>query len=384
MRKLIIAILFTVTLPLIVNAATSENVAPEGRKRIVVLDPGHGGTRPGKVQGKVYEEQLNLDVSLEVKRQLATKMPDLEVHLTRYSDSMYDANRDVDNRMRAEYANRLGADLTVGIHANAHEKTTVRGGEVWILSLNDKVLNYNKKKAGKFADEEGDYIAVENIDRSSMGFMLALARQLDNEPRNRNFARVLCSNFTKIGLYDRGVFDSVVWTLLYYLEGPGALVEMGYMSNPEELKYLTSERGQREIAGAISDAIVYFIRGLDAAEEYAAGGVAGGSVEQNTAKIAEQKVDAKPQTEAAVKDASGKGYTIQLISSKSEVDINDSQFKEYRGRVMLVMGVGTWKYKYCYGSYASAEAAKSDLAEVRKTFKDAYLVRYEAGKLVTK
>jgi N-acetylmuramoyl-L-alanine amidase len=46
------------------------------------------------------------------------------------------------------------------------------------------------------------------------------------------------------------------------------------------------------------------------------------------------------------------------------------------------MGTGSWCYKYCFGSYASAEEAKSDLAEVRKSFKDAYVVRYEAGKLV--
>lgn len=355
-----------------------ENVTSEERKRVVVLDPGHGGSRPGKVAGKIYEKTLNLEVALEVKEQLADKMPDLEVHLTRYRDSMYDANRDLDNRMRAEYANRMRADLTVGIHANAHDNTTVHGGEVWILSLNDKVLNYNKQKANSFADE-GDYIDIQNIDRSSMGFMLALARQLDNEPRNRNFARVLCNNFKKIGLYDRGVYDSVVWTLLYYLEGPGALVEMGYMSNSEELKYLSSEKGKKEIAGAISDAIVYFIQGLDTAEEYAAKGASMVDTAQPTTSAEQPKSSAKTETKS---DASGAGYTIQLISSKTKVDINDSQFKAYRGRVMLVMGSGTWQYKYCYGSYATAEDAKRDLAEVRKSFKDAYVVRYKAGKLV--
>ena len=372
MRKLIIAILFVLALPVVVNAAGSENVAPQKRQRVVVLDPGHGGSRPGKAIGKTYEKTLNLDVALEVRSQLAEKMPDLVVYLTRSCDSMYDANRDVDNRMRAEFANRMGADLTVGIHANAHDNTAVRGGEVWILSLNDKVLNYNKQKANRFADE-GDYIDIENIDRSSMGFMLALARQLDNEPRNRNFARVLCNNFTKIGLHDRGVFDGVVWTLLYYLEGPGALVEMGYMSNPEELKYLFSERGMREVAGAISDAIVYFIKGLDTAGDYA--------VEGESTPVENRAVADKSADKESVADASGSGYTIQLISSKSLVDVNDSQFKAYRGRVMMVEGSGTWKYKYCYGSYATAEAAKSDLSEVRKSFKDAYVVRYKDGKL---
>lgn len=378
MRKLIIVLLLAILQPMLANAGDGTDVVSEKRRRVVVLDPGHGGVRPGKPAGKVLEKTLNLDVALEVRRQLAEKMPELEVHLTRYSDSMYDANRDVDNRLRAEYANRLCADLTVGIHANAHENTSVCGGEVWILSLNDKVLNYNKQKANRFADE-GDYIDIENIDRSSMGFMLALARQLDNEPRNRNFARALCNNFKAIGLRDRGVFDSVVWTLLYYLEGPGALLEMGYMSNPAELKYISSERGKREIAGAISDAIVYFIRSLDTAEEYAASDVQGDV--QGDVPTATEGAYVAERRDATCVDASGEGYTIQLISSKTEVDVNDSQFKAYRGRVMLVMGSGSWRYKYCYGSYASQQEAKADLAEVRKSFKDAYVVRYKAGKL---
>ena len=361
MRKLIIVLLLAILQPMLANAGDGTDVVSEKRRRVVVLDPGHGGVRPGKPAGKVLEKTLNLDVALEVRRQLAEKMPELEVHLTRYSDSMYDANR-------------LHADLTVGIHANAHENTSVCGGEVWILSLNDKVLNYNKQKANRFADE-GDYIDIENIDRSSMGFMLALARQLDNEPRNRNFARALCNNFKAIGLRDRGIFDSVVWTLLYYLEGPGALLEMGYMSNPAELKYISSEKGKREIAGAISDAIVYFIRSLDTAEEYAASDV------QGDVPTATEGASVAERRDATCVDASGEGYTIQLISSKTEVDVRDSQFKAYRGRVMLVMGSGSWRYKYCYGSYSSQQEAKADLAEVRKSFKDAYVVRYKAGKL---
>ena len=381
MRKLIIALLLLIILPLFANAKNATFVASPERKRVVVLDPGHGGSRPGKPAGKILEKDLNLDVAKEVRRQLAVKMPELVVHLTRYSDSMYHTNRNTDNRLRAERANALGADLTIGIHANAHDNTSVRGGEVWILSLNDQVLNYNKQKANKFASE-GDYIDIESIDRSSMGFMLALARQLDNEPRNRNFAQVLCKNLKSKGLHDRGVFDSVVWTLLYYLEGPGALVEMGYMSNPEELKYLSSDKGKREIAEAISDAVVYFIKSLDAAGAYALNGSS--QSEEQVPPISEEKPTNSVEELPSAEQEPTEGYTIQLLSSKCEVDVNDSQFKEYRGRVRLIMGSGTWCYKYCFGSYTSKEAAKGDLAKIRERFKDAYIVHFKNGKLVTK
>ena len=72
------------------------------------------------------------------------------------------------------------------------------------------------------------------------------------------------------------------------------------------------------------------------------------------------------------------------MSSLKEVNINASQFKSYKGRVRLVMGSGNYKYKYCYGAYATAEEAKAELAEIRKSFKDAYVVRFRDGSIVTK
>jgi N-acetylmuramoyl-L-alanine amidase len=67
-----------------------------------------------------------------------------------------------------------------------------------------------------------------------------------------------------------------------------------------------------------------------------------------------------------------------------EVDINDYQFKEYKGKVRLIMGSGKYKFKYCYGSYKSSADAQEDLNHARKTFKDAYIVKYNNGAIVAK
>lgn len=75
MRNLIIALLVSLMLPVVANAQQAGNVVESPRKRVVVLDPGHGGPRPGKVVGKVHEADIVLDISKEVRRQLATKMP---------------------------------------------------------------------------------------------------------------------------------------------------------------------------------------------------------------------------------------------------------------------------------------------------------------------
>lgn len=366
MRNLIIALMLLVLLPVGVNAAEAENVAPEGRKRVVVIDPGHGGPRPGKVMKDIAEEHYVLDVSKEVRKQLKTKMSDLEVYLTRSSDSAYHEKQAEDNKRRAEFANRKGADLYVSIHANAHEKTTVNGCEVWVLTLNERLMNQNQGQAARYADD-GDFIAPEDIDRTSQGFMMAVARQLENEPFSRFFAEECCRNMSSYGLKNLGVKAGPVFTVLYYFEGPGVIVELAYLTNSEDYAYLSKKGAKTEMATAISDAIVSYFKALD--------GDASEPAESADESTTESVEEATPLTE---------GYTIQLISSTTEVDKSDYQFKEYKGRVELYMGTGRYKYKYCYGSYATREAAREELEHARKTFKDAYVVRFKDGNIVAK
>ena len=378
MRNLIIALLVALMLPVVANASDGCNVAQDGRKRVVVLDPGHGNPRPGKVVGKVREADIVLDVSKEVRRQLATKMPDLDVYLTRHSDSSYHANQNTDNRMRAEFANEKGADLTIGIHANALGNTSVKGCEAWVLSLDAALMEQNSNRANLFADD-GDALDINDLDTKSMGFIKVLTRQLDNEPRNRMFAQQCCDNIKKCGLGSLGVKSGKIWTMLYYLEGHGVLIEIGYMTNPSDLAYITSDKGKKEIATAITNAIVSFFNGLDA--------ISGDEVAPQAASSttsASSSASKTPQTESVAGETVSKGFTIQLISSLSEVDIYDYQFKGYKGRVRLLMGTGRYKYKYCYGSYSTREAAKRDLAEAQKTFKDAYIVYFEGENILTK
>ena len=371
MRNLIITLIVALLMPVVANAHQSANVAQEGRKRVVVLDPGHGNPRPGKAVGKVHEADIVLDISKEIRRQLATKMPDLDVYLTRHSDSSYHANQNTDNRMRAEFANSKGADLTVGIHANALENTKVSGCEAWVLSLDEALMKQNDSRANLFADD-GDALNINDLDTKSMGFIKVLTRQLDNEPRNRMFAQQCCDNIQKLGLKSLGVKSGKIWTMLYYLEGHGVLVEIGYMTNPSDFAYITSSKGKKEIAEALANAIVSFFKSLDAIS---------GDEPQPESVATEEPATSEVQTEEAELN---EGYAIQLISSTYEVDTRDYQFKSYKGRVRLLMGTGRYKYKYCYGSYATRDAAKQDLAEVQKTFKDAYIVYYEDKSIVTK
>lgn len=371
-RNIKLAFLLVAMLLSLSNAHAQENVASP-KSRVVVLDAGHGGMRPGKVVGKTKEADINLDMCKAIRAQLKEKMPSLEVILTRETDTQLHSDRNIDNKRRAELANDKGADLLLSIHANAADNKAVTGTEVWILSLDEDTLRQNRKNSGSFVDE-GEMMHVENISKSSLGYIIALSNQMTNDPFNNTFARIADDKFKGKGRRSRGVkFND--WTVLYWLNGPGALVELGFMTNDEELRYMLSESGERALADALSDAIVEFIERLDKMQEYTSEG--GAEATTPAAESAEEQKSVTP--EEGVRLASG--YTIQLLSSKRELSLDDSQFKAYRGRVVELMGSGSYCYKYCFGSYATRSEAAAELKKVKELFKDAYVVHYEGDKI---
>ena len=167
------------------------------------------------------------------------------------------------------------------------------------------------------------------------------------------------------GLKNLGVKAGPVFTVLYYFEGPGVIIELGYLTNDSDYNYLTSKGAKTEMATAIADAIIAYFKALDG----------------SSAEVVE--VAASEPVQGEVKRAA-EGYTIQLISSMHSVDVNDYQFKGYKGKVTELLGSGKYKFKYCYGVYATSAEAQEALKGVRETFKDAYVVYFQGGEIVKK
>lgn len=384
MRKLSVIFCLFASFVLSANAMAGENVASP-RKRVVVLDAGHGGIRSGAYRSKICEKDINLAVAKETRRQLLEKMSDVQVYLTRDSDTQLHENKTTDNRRRALFANEKGADLFVSIHADAASSASVTGPTVYLLSFDERLLEQNRDLATRFVEDD-DMINIEDMSRSSMGYIIALSNQMNNDPLNHMFANTLNAEFKAHKRHTREIRYNI-WTVLYWLEGPGALVELGYMTNPEELAYMNSKDGQRELADALSDAIVKFLENLNAMQQYTEdledGEQGDDASATTTTPILKEGSDSGSSDKAEV-EASDRGYAIQLLSSKTILDANDAQFKIYRGKVQMKEGAGSYKYKYCLVGYATAADAKAELAAVREYFKDAYVVQYEAGKIKTK
>ena len=174
-------------------------------KKIIVLDPGHGGKDPGAIFGELYEKTLNLDIAKRVQA-LLSKDDRFDVYMTRESDVF------VELLDRAKFANNKQADLFVCIHNNSMPK----GFSGTMLLYNSSKLSENKDIADIF----------QKIVQEASGLK---------------------------GIGARSREDLVV---LKNIEMPGVLVEVACMSNLKDRRELRKDSFKQNIAQAIYESII--------------------------------------------------------------------------------------------------------------------------------
>lgn len=217
------------------------------RVKTVVIDPGHGGADHGAVgSAGTVEKDVNLAVALEL-RQYLRRHGDLEVVLTR------DRDKTMEPAARAELANTSGGDLFVSLHCNSWFNGEAQGLETYFLSpsRSDGARNVESAEdrpgigsAGVVPDNV-EFIVWEMVQNR---FILSSGRLA--EAVQRRVARDL-------GVPDRGVRQAGFRVLVgAYM--PAVLVEMGFLSNPQEEERLKDRAYQRRLAHALGDAILEF------------------------------------------------------------------------------------------------------------------------------
>ncbi len=220
----------------------------------VVLDPGHGGRDQGARGVECTEKEVNLKVSQMVSELLKSEMPNSRILLTRSSDQA------VGLRDRAKLANQNKADLFISIHCNSHHDHQVRGTESYVMGLHktDENLLVAKTENAVFLEEEG--LQTDPEPQSAEAHILFSHMQEQNLWESIRLA----SNFEKNAQFhhpggSRGVRQAG-FMVLHQVVMPAVLLELGYISNPEEEKLLCSEEGQARLAQMLVASIrEYFI-----------------------------------------------------------------------------------------------------------------------------
>ncbi len=225
----------------------APSLPPPGGFRTIVIDPGHGGEANGtEGPGGTLEKTVTLQVSRRLKALLEGRLG-LRVILTREDD------RTLDQDARAAIGNNNRADLFVSIHANAAVRPTVKGAEVYYLSVDRASLE--SRRAIQQPDEPlpqlgGGTRAIELI--------LWETAQLRHLEQSATFAALIESALRgKVEMSPRPV-QQAPFRVLVGANMPAVLVEIGYLSNPDEEKALTSAAHQDKVALAVFEAIAAF------------------------------------------------------------------------------------------------------------------------------
>ncbi len=216
--------------------------------QVIVLDAGHGGHDVGAIgHGGIYEKDIALDVTLKVGEYIEKYLPDVKVVYTRTDDSY------VTRAERGLIAKRAKADLFVSIHANSvGNAPTANGTETFFLGLarSQSALDVMKRENSSFDPESGyapnlteeELVIYELTNAGNMAISERVASMIEGQFKNRANRR------------SRGVKQAGL-EVLRYAATPAVLIEVGFISNPTEARFLNSEYGQTIMASAIFRAI---------------------------------------------------------------------------------------------------------------------------------
>lgn len=390
MKRKVVCMLMLLAVALFAWPVLAQN--NEAGVRVIVIDAGHGGSAfPGAVYGGVKEKDINLAVALKLGALIEKELPTVKVVYTRKSDKALGKSLNEDLTARANIANEAGGDFFISIHANAAPKaTSVQGAETIIMGESAKETKYNEEVL--YDNNKDELIDMSDENTAAMVRAYIQNLQFTYGEYSEMMARIMQSHYQKGGRKVRTVKRQLL-KVLYATDMPSVLTELGFMSNKSELAYMNSEKGQNAYARMLCDAVKEYVGHIDRLAGVSTPVVAAEPAPQTPAE--EQKAQdskaqeiAKPQPavekkpESKSEDKVQSGYTIQLLASDKKISSKDSQFKSYRSKVECYVGGGVLKYKYCYGSYPTRQAAQRDLAEVKRSFKDAFVVRYEGGNIV--
>ncbi len=226
-------------------------------ERKIVIDPGHGGHDPGAIgPSGLYEKDIVLDIAKKLKKILSIN-PLNKVFLTRKTDTFIPLEE------RTAIANKKNADLFVSIHANASPRRRARGIETYLLNWT------NNEEAMKVAARENAISLKKMKDLSSqMGVLniiksdLMRANKRDESIKLAHYIQksmISTLNNESKNIVDLGIKQALFY-VLFGAQMPSVLIEVSFISNPEEERLLSKESYRTQIAEAVAEGInKYFV-----------------------------------------------------------------------------------------------------------------------------
>ena len=345
-------------------------VGAADKKFILVIDAGHGGHDTGAPGATSYEKNLTLRMSLAFGQMVERNCPDVKVVYTRSTDVF------IPLQTRADIANKNNADLFISIHANASPSKEAKGVETFILGTEkmDKNLDVAMRENAVMKLEADYKTTYQGFDPNSIdSYIMFELMQNSFMDQSLQFAEQVQKRFVgHLNRSDRGVQQASFWVLLK-TACPSILFEMGFISNPEEERYLNKETSIAQMANALVNAFGAYTHKQAVKKEKLA---------IDTAAVAAPTPDSQTSQTSQTSQSSGTSkknaepttyYALQVCASRTELAPDDPKLK---GLVCEHRKVGDW-YKY----YAIIDTDRNKVVEkqkeIKKLFPDCWITKFE-------
>ena len=313
----------------------------------VVIDPGHGGKDPGAVSNGFYEKVIALGTSLKLGKKLQEN--GINVIYTRDRDQF------VNLFERANIANKSDAQLFLSIHCNAHNSQAY-GAETFVLGLHANQRNFEvakKENSVIFYEEdyENTYAGFDpNNPESVIGLTLMQEEYLD---QSITAASYIQNGFVNTLNRKNRNIKQAGFIVLKYTYMPSVLIELGFLSNKKEGAYLNSNKGQSEMANAISNAVIKY------RDDFFNNLSSSNSVNNVNTDIVY--------------------YRVQIAASNKLLELKPYNFRGLKSVNVVRDGE---IYKYLYGKHKTLEEAKKALITAKNYgVNSSFVVIYQNNKI---
>lgn len=234
-------------------AAPVETRTPPAKGiRTIVIDPGHGGLEVG-AKGKfgTLEKNITLGIGQKLKGVIEKNLA-FHVELTR------DKDIDVSLEDRAAMANNLRAELFISIHTNSSYRRNANGSETYFLSLN--ATDEEARRLAYLENTSADIDRpIDNGNQDELMMILWDMAQSAYIKQSQRLAEIIQDELNSLlGTKDRGI-KQAPFKVLTGVACPAVLVEVAFISNPEEERELVREDFQQNVAQAIYRGLVRYI-----------------------------------------------------------------------------------------------------------------------------
>jgi N-acetylmuramoyl-L-alanine amidase len=345
---------------------------------VVVLDAGHGGKDPGNLgtgRMKKTEKDVTLDVVLQVGKMIEEQCPDVKVVYTRSGDS-FPSLKD-----RVAVANKARADVFISVHCNANANTAALGSESFVMGLHkseESLATAMRENASIFLEDNkgSDY---DGFDPNNPDTYIALSLR---ENVFLEQSAVLAKNVqdlfrARLGRKDRGVKQAGYY-VISFTNMPSILIELGFLTNPQEEEYLQSTDGKAALSKSIFDAFLAYRKGKSKSSGEAEPGETE-PIQKSEPDVMRKMVNEDLENQVIWRegDANGIWFKVQVYSHQKSLTTNQPELK---GLTKYEYYIYNGQYRYTVGRSQSLEEAKKNMKLMQDWgFSDAFIVAFDNG-----